>query len=427
MNILVIGTGGREHTLVWKISRSPKADKIYCPGGNAGISKLADVSPVDSGENFQGLIDFAREKEIGLTVVGPEAPLAEGIVDAFEKAGLKIFGPSREGARIESSKYFAKEIMLSSKVLTGSAQTFTDSAEAIKFLGTTNFPVVVKADGLAAGKGVIIVQNRDEAEESIRDILDNKKFGGAGSRILIEEFLTGEEASLLAFTDGETVLSMVSAQDHKPVGEGDAGPNTGGMGAYSPAPVVTDELYRKCVDEILKPTVEELKKRGIKYKGVLYAGLMITEAGPKILEFNCRFGDPETQALLPRLKTDLVDVMEAVAEERLSEIELEWNPDPAVCVVMASGGYPGKYEKGKTIEGIKNAEEKAGCIVFHAGTRFEEDRIVTSGGRVLGVTALGKNLPEAIDKAYSGVKEIRFDDMYYRKDIAQKALKRMKS
>jgi len=424
MKVLVTGTGGREHTLVWKIARSPRVKKIYCPGGNAGIAKLAEVTPVDPGENFSGLIEFCRREEIDLTVVGPEAPLAEGIVDAFQQSGLRIFGPSKEAARIEASKYFAKEIMLTASVPTGFAQVFSSSEDAIRYLDSRSFPIVIKADGLAAGKGVIVASSGEEAEKAIHSLVNDRKLGAAGDRILIEEFLAGEEASLLAFTDGETILPMDSAQDHKPIGEGDTGPNTGGMGAYSPAPVVTPEIFQRCASEIFQPTLEELKRRGILYRGVLYAGLMITELGPRVLEFNCRFGDPETQALLPRLKTDLVDIMEATIDGRLSEITLSWKPDPAVCVIMSSGGYPGKYEKGKEIHGLERIPPLPDRMVFHAGTRLEGDKIVTNGGRVLGVTALAPTLPEAIEKTYSIVNMIEFENMYFRKDIGQKALER---
>ncbi|MBN1902812.1 phosphoribosylamine--glycine ligase [Candidatus Sumerlaeota bacterium] len=423
MKVLVTGNGGREHALVWKISKSPKVENIFCPGGNAGISELADTTPVNEGEDFSGLIDYAIKQGIDLTVVGPEAPLASGIVDAFQNAGLRIFGPDKKAAMIESSKFFAKEVMISASVPTGSAQVFSKSSEAIKYLDTRNFPIVIKADGLAAGKGVILTSSRKEAESAIGDIMDKKTLGDAGCRILIEEFLSGEEASLLAFTDGKTILPMDSAQDHKPIGDGDTGPNTGGMGAYSPAPVVTPEIFEICVEKIFKPTLSELGKRGILYKGVLYAGLMIDEKVPRVLEFNCRFGDPETQALLPRLKNDLVEIMEAIIDGRLREIELVWNPKPAVCVVLASGGYPGSYEKGKVITGLETITQSDDQIVFHAGTSRKNGAVVTSGGRVLGVTSLADSLPQAIDNAYATVAKIHFDKMYFRKDIALKALK----
>lgn len=426
MKVLVLGNGGREHTLVWKIAQSPKVEKIFCPGGNAGIANLADTTPVDEGESFSGLIAFALKEGIDLTVVGPEAPLAAGIVDAFHKADLRIFGPDSRAARIESSKFFAKEIMLSARVPTGSAQVFSNSSDAIEYLDTRNFPVVIKADGLAAGKGVIVASSKQEAESIIHNLMDEKTLGEAGNRILIEEFLSGEEASLLAFTDGETILPMDSAQDHKPIGDGDTGPNTGGMGAYSPAPVVTPEIFDLCVEKIFKPTMAELRKRDIIYKGVLYAGLMINERGLRVLEFNCRFGDPETQVLLPRLDNDLVDIMEAVIDGRLDKIDLRWNPKSAVCVVLASGGYPGSYEKGKVITGLENIPANNDRIIFHAGTRIKDELTLTSGGRVLGVTGLADSLPQAIDKAYSLIGKIHFDKMYFRKDIGLKALKRMK-
>ena len=426
LRVLVIGTGGREHTLVWKIARSPRVERIYCPGGNAGIATLADTTPVDEGENFSGLVDFAHSEGIGLTVVGPEAPLARGIVDIFQEAGLRIFGPDKKAARIESSKSFCKELILSASVPTGSAQVFSSIADAMKYLNSQTFPLVIKADGLAAGKGVVITRNRTDAEKTINAFMNDEIPGKAGSRILIEEYLEGEEASLLAFTDGETILLMDSAQDHKPIYDGDTGPNTGGMGAYSPAPVITPEIRTQCLNEIFIPTITELKKRGIIYKGVLYAGLMITQTGPKVLEFNCRFGDPETQALLPRLKNDLVDVMDAVIDGRLEDVELQWRPESAVCIVMASQGYPDKYEKGKVITGLEQIPTTQDAIVFHAGTKCDGAEILTNGGRVLGVTALAETLPNAIDKAYRLVSQIDFENKYYRTDIGQKALKRMK-
>ena len=426
IRVLVIGTGGREHTLVWKIAQSPRVERIYCPGGNAGIATLADTTPVDEGENFSGLVEFARREGIGLTVVGPEMPLANGIVDTFQETGLRIFGPNKEAARIESSKSFCKELILPASVPTGSAHVFSSIADAMNSLDSQTFPLVIKADGLAAGKGVVVTRNRTDAEKTIYAFMNDEILGKAGSRILIEEYLEGEEASLLAFTDGETILLMDSAQDHKPIYDGDTGPNTGGMGAYSPAPVITPEIRMQCLNEIFVPTITELKKRGIIYRGVLYAGLMITQTGPKVLEFNCRFGDPETQALLPRLKNDIVDVMDAVIDGRLADVELQWRPESAVCIVMASKGYPDKYEKGKVITGLEKIPSMPDAIVFHAGTKRNGAEILTNGGRVLGVTALDKTLPDAIDRAYGLVSQIDFENKYYRTDIGQKALKRMK-
>jgi len=358
--------------------------------------------------------------------VGPEMPLANGIVDTFQETGLRIFGPNKEAARIESSKSFCKELILSASVPTGSAHVFSSIADAMNSLDSQTFPLVIKADGLAAGKGVVVTRNRTDAEKTIYAFMNDEILGKAGSRILIEEYLEGEEASLLAFTDGETILLMDSAQDHKPIYDGDTGPNTGGMGAYSPAPVITPEIRMQCLNEIFVPTITELKKRGIIYRGVLYAGLMITQTGPKVLEFNCRFGDPETQALLPRLKNDIVDVMDAVIDGRLADVELQWRPESAVCIVMASKGYPDKYEKGKVITGLEKIPSMPDAIVFHAGTKRNGAEILTNGGRVLGVTALDKTLPDAIDRAYGLVSQIDFENKYYRTDIGQKALKRMK-
>lgn len=423
MKILVIGTGGREHALVWKISQSDRVEKIFCPGGNAGIAKLADTTPVDPGENFSGYIELAKNENIELTIVGPEAPLAAGIVDAFQEAGLRIFGPNRDAARIESSKCFAKEIMLEAGVPTGSSQVFHNSSDALAYLENQSIPIVIKADGLAAGKGVIVAHTMQEAGEAVRALLDDKKLGNAGDKVIIEEFLEGEEASLLAFTDGKTVTPMESSQDHKAIGEGDTGPNTGGMGAYSPAPVLDAAMQKRCLEDIMQPVINALNKRGIQYKGVLYAGLMISPKGPRVLEFNCRFGDPEIQAIIPRMENDLIEIIDKVIDERLSEVKLRWKSKPAVCVVLASEGYPVKYEKGKVIEGLDQVKEEQ--IIFHAGTKLTNGNTITNGGRVLGVTALGDNLENAIEKAYKMVDQIGFDGKYFRRDIGQKALKRM--
>jgi phosphoribosylamine---glycine ligase len=426
MKILVIGSGGREHAIAWKLAQSPRAEKVYCAPGNPGMARLpkTECVPVKVGGDFSEVRAWAKANGIGLTFVGPEVPLADGIVDAFEADGLRIFGPSKAAAQIEASKAFSKAFMLATGIPTGGMRTFTESAPATAYLRTLPPPYVVKTSGLAAGKGAIIAPTLAEAEEAVRDCLDKKVFGEAGSHILIEEYLDGdEEASMLAFTDGVTVLPMPSAQDHKRIGEGDTGPNTGGMGAYSPAPVVTAQLEKEILDTILQPAVDGLRKRGTPYKGVLYAGIMICRDGrPRVIEYNCRFGDPETQVLLMRLDTDLLDIAEAVVDSRLHEIALKWKPDPAVCVVMASAGYPGDYEKGKEITGLDAVKEDAATMVFHAGTATRDGRIVTSGGRVLGITTSAPTLQEAIDRAYATCGRIHFDGAYLRRDIAKKAL-----
>lgn len=426
MRVLVIGGGGREHTLVWKLRQSPKVEKIFCAPGNGGIARIAECVPIKPSE-FDELIAFAKENDVGLTVVGPEDPLCAGIVDRFEDAGLRVFGPCGKAAMLEGNKLFAKEIMVKYNIPTAAYEEFDRTAEAIEYLRGVDAPIVVKAYGNALGKGVCVCRTIEHAEAFVKKCLDERAFGDAGSRVIIEECLVGEEASLLAFTDGETVLPMDSAQDHKPVYDNDEGPNTGGMGAYSPAPVVTAEVYQEIYRNVLKPVVEGLKSEGIKYKGVVYAGVMITGEGPKVLEFNARFGDPENQALLPRLENDLVDVMEAVIDERLDSVELRWKPESAVCVVMASGGYPGPYEKGKVINGLEEAEAVPGTVVFHAGTKGDEGRIVTSGGRVLGVTSTGESLESAIGSVYKAAGMINFDGAHYRTDIGAKALRRLEA
>jgi len=422
MKVLVVGSGGREHTLVWKIAQSPKVSKIYCAPGNAGISQKAECVPIKA-ENISELIRFAEENEIDLTVVGPEAPLTKGIVDEFEKRNLRIFGPSKNASQLEGSKVFAKEIMLEAGVPTGKCEIFEDPDKATQYIESQPVPIVVKADGLAAGKGVIVAKTKQEALEAVELIMVKRTFGKAGDRIIVEECLVGEEASILAFCDGENFIPMVSSQDHKAIYDGDKGPNTGGMGAYSPAPVVNEDMMKTVSSQVFQPIINKMKQKGIPYKGILYAGLMITESGLQVLEFNVRFGDPETQVILPRLKTDLIDIMESSIDEKLNKTSIEWIDKTAVCVVMASGGYPGSYKKGKKITGIKQAEELQDVIVFHAGTSLEDEDILTSGGRVLGITGLGANIEQAIDKAYKAVGEIHFDKMYFRKDIADKALK----
>lgn len=422
MKVLVIGSGGREHTLVWKIAQSSRVSKIYCAPGNAGISQKAECVPIKA-ENISEFIRFAQENEIDLTVIGPEAPLAKGIVDEFEKRNLWVFGPSKDASQLEGSKVFAKGIMLEAGVPTGKCEVFEDSDKAAEYIKSQPVPIVVKADGLAAGKGVIVAKTKEEALEAIELIMVKRAFGKAGDRIIIEECLIGEEASILAFCDGENFIPMVSSQDHKAIYDGDKGPNTGGMGAYSPAPVINEHMMETISLRVFQPIINKMKQKGIPYKGVLYAGIMMTEHGPKVLEFNVRFGDPETQVILPRLKTDLIDIMESCIDGKLNEANIEWRNEAAVCVVIASGGYPGPYKKGEIITGIKQAEELQDVIVFHAGTSLEGKNILTSGGRVLGVTALGANIEQAIDKAYKAVGEIHFNKMYFRKDIADKALK----
>lgn len=423
MRILVVGSGGREHTLVWKIARSPLARKIFCAPGNGGIQEFAECVNI-SASNIAGLANFAEREKIDMTVVGPEAPLAEGIADEFLRRGLRVFGPARAAAQVEASKVFAKEAMVRYGIPTADFLVFDDADKALRHIQTRPAPMVVKADGLAAGKGVVVCRTREDAEDALRRIMIEKEFGDSGEKLIIEDCLVGEEASMLAFTDGETVLPMDSAQDHKPVFDNDEGPNTGGMGAYSPAPVVTPEVYRRVHGDILTPMIRGLASEGIEYKGVLYAGLMLTGQGPKVLEFNVRFGDPESQALLPRLENDLVEVMGAIADGRLSDLELKWKPKAAVCVVMASGGYPGHYEKGKIITGLSSVDENA-VVIFHAGTKKVEDgHIVTDGGRVLGVTGLGDTIATAIETTYAAVEKIHFDGAHYRKDIGAKALRR---
>ena len=419
MKVLVVGSGGREHALVWKISQSPMVDKIYCAPGNAGIGEMAECVAIKA-EDLDGLLEFAVQNEIGLTVVGPEVPLTMGIVDKFQEKGLKIFGPSGRAAEIEGSKTFAKDLMAKYGIPTAKYGAFTDAAEAKAFLAEVGLPCVVKADGLAAGKGVLICETKEEAETAVEDILVDNKFGNAGSRVVVEEFLPGQEVSMLAFSDGKTIVPMVSSQDHKRIWDGDKGLNTGGMGAYSPAPIYTADIHEIVVPQVLEATIKAMEQEGRPFAGILYAGLMLTADGPKVLEFNARFGDPETQAVLPRLKSDLVEIFLAIIDGRLAEMNIEWHEEAAVCVVMASGGYPESSDKGRVITGLKEAEE-AGAIVFHAGTKETDGNIVTNGGRVLGISALGKDIAEAIDNAYKGVKQITFENMQYRTDIGKKA------
>jgi phosphoribosylamine--glycine ligase len=419
MKVLVIGGGGREHALVWKLARDSRRPQLFCAPGNAGTAGLATNVPIPS-EDVPGLLAWARAHQPDLTIVGPEAPLCAGIVDAFAGAGLRAFGPCQAAARLEGSKLFAKEIMLAAGVPTAHSQSFTDANQAIAALAAFTLPVVIKADGLAAGKGVVIAATRDEAAVAIRSMLVDAVFGPAGASVLIEEFLDGEEASILALVDGERVVMLPASQDHKRVNDHDQGPNTGGMGAYSPAPVVTPALLPLIRDRILLPTLAELRRRGIVYKGILYAGLMIGRQGPRVLEFNCRFGDPETEAVLPRLAGDLIPALEACIDGTLDESLVRILPAACATVVMASGGYPGAYAKGVPIHGLDAAAAVPDAVVFHAGTSQANRQVVTAGGRVLAVTATGADLRAAVTRAYDAVRCIRFDGAHYRGDIAQR-------
>jgi len=422
MKILVIGSGGREHTLVWKLSQSQRVSELYCAPGNAGISQFAECVPIQV-DDIVGLKRFAETYQIDLTVVGPELPLTLGIADEFRRAKLRIFGPTRNAARIESSKSFSKELMMRCKIPTANAQTFDKLDQALHYIESHPAPMVVKADGLAQGKGVIVAPTREEAKVAVTAMLGARQFGEAGARVVIEDFVEGEELTVMAFADGRTVVPMVAAQDHKRIGEGDTGPNTGGMGAYTPTPLITDNLRLRVLRDVLYPVVEGLSRMGSPFYGVLYAGLMITPDGdPYVLEFNARFGDPETQVVLPLLKTDLVDVLEAVAEHRLDQVHVEWNQQAAVCVVLTSEGYPGSYKKGIPITGLSDTGGERSVVIFHAGTGKVGEDFVTDGGRVLGVTGLGEDLRTARTHAYDAINSISFDGCYYRRDIAQRAI-----
>lgn len=423
MRILVVGQGGREHALVWKLKQSPRVEKIFCAPGNAGTA--ADAVNVDiAATDIPGLLKFAKNERIDLTVVGPEAPLVAGITDDFLKAGLRVFGPTKKAAELEGSKTFSKELMRRAAVPTADFRVFTNAAEALSYLEEREVErVVVKADGLASGKGVVVCSTRAEAEQAIKRMLIHKEFGAAGERIVIEDRLEGQEASLLALVDGHTIIPLEAAQDHKAAHDGDTGPNTGGMGAYSPTPIITSELVDQVIEKILIPTVHELRKENRSFRGCLYAGLMLTNQGPKVLEYNVRFGDPETQAVLMRLKSDLATVLYAAADGKLSDCEpLDWDARPAVTVVMAAQGYPGDYPRGDVIRGLNEAAEVPDAKVFHAGTQLKDGQVVTNGGRVLGVTALGDDLSQAKLRAYQAVKCIRWDGAWCRKDISDKAL-----
>jgi len=418
MRVLVIGSGGREHALAWKIAQSPLVKKVFCAPGNAGTANVAENIDIPS-DNVDALLQFATVTGIGLTVVGPEQPLVKGLVDSFEESGLRVFGPSQRAAEIEGSKVFCKDLMKKYGIPTARYESF-DSPDQVKLFTKEDEPVVVKASGLAAGKGVILCSNAEEARSAVQSIMQEKAFGNAGDQVVVEEFLTGQEVSLLAFTDGKTVLPLDSAQDHKAAFDGDKGPNTGGMGAYSPALVFTEELKQQVIDEIMIPTVRAMAKEGRYYRGILYAGLMLTESGPKVLEFNARFGDPETQPIMMRIKNDIVPIFEACIDGTLAKQSLQWRQEPTICVVMAAKGYPSSYEKGKEISGL-NSDENRQVVVFHAGTKLENGKVLTNGGRVLGVTALGSDINQAIKNAYSAVDKIKWDGIHYRKDIGNKA------
>jgi len=422
MKVLVIGSGGREHALVWKLRQSPRISRLYCAPGNAGIAELAELVDI-AADDVNRIVRFAQSEQIDLTVPGPELPLTLGIIDELERHGLPGFGPTKTAAQLEGSKAFAKDVMRREHVPTGFYSSFTDADDAVRYIQEVGAPIVVKADGLAAGKGVMVCASVNEAEEAVNEIMRSRIFGDAGSRVVVEECLQGEEVSFMALTDGTTVLPLASSQDHKRVGDGDTGPNTGGMGAYSPAPVLTEAMHERIMAEIMRPVVRGLAEKGIAYRGVLYAGLMITADGPKVLEFNVRFGDPECQALMMRLRTDLLDLMCAVATgQGLAGRQVEWDPRASACVVLAAEGYPGRYERGKEIEGLEQLRDWKNGMVFHAGTERQDGRLVTNGGRVLGVTALGNGIADAVKEAYNATSKIRWQGMLYRRDIGRRAM-----
>lgn len=432
MKILIVGSGGREHAIAWKLSRNPKVEEIYCAPGNAGIAEIAQCLPVKA-EDIDGICTIAREKKVDLTVIGPEVPLAMGIVDSLENIGVRAFGPDKNCAQLEASKAFTKQFLDKHNIPTAGYKEFNDKETLLESVGMYGYPMVLKADGLAAGKGVVIAETKDEAEKAIEEMMGDRVFGTAGDKVVVEEYLQGVEASVLCFVDEHTIIPMASAQDYKRIYDGDKGPNTGGMGTYSPSLLFTPELEEQINKEILLPTLKGFQQDGLKFKGVLFVGIMLTKDGPKVIEFNNRFGDPETQSILTRLSTDLLDIFEAVVDNRLSEMTIEWRPERAVTVVLASGGYPGEYDKGIEIKGLENFtkdpnnHEKAeeDIIIFHAGTKFydgygvddSEKVIVTNGGRVLNVTALGETHEEAREKAFAAIKKIHFEGMQYRNDI----------
>ncbi len=419
MKVLIVGGGGREHAIAWKVAQSPKVEKLYCAPGNAGIARTAEC--VDIGVmDFDALTTFAKEKEIDLTIIGPDDPLAAGAVDAFEAAGLKVFGPRKRAAILESSKAFSKDLMKKYNIPTAAYETFDSPRKALAYVETADMPIVLKADGLALGKGVLICNTREEAKEGVRTLMMDKQFGSAGDRIVVEEFMTGREVSVLSFVDGKTVKVMTSAQDHKRAGDGDTGLNTGGMGTFSPSPFYTREVDEFCRKNIFQPAVDAMRAEGREFKGIIFFGLMLTPKGPRVLEFNARFGDPETQVVLPRMKNDIVDVFEACIDGTLDKVDLEFEDNAAVCVVLASKGYPERYDKGLPISGLDNFKDRDGYYVFHAGSKVNtKGQLVTNGGRVLGVTALGEDLKTARTNAYKATEWIHFDNKYMRHDIGK--------
>ncbi|HBF1476345.1 TPA: phosphoribosylamine--glycine ligase [Clostridioides difficile] len=416
MKILVVGGGGREHAICWKLSKEKNVEKIYCAPGNAGIANVAEC--VNIGDtNIEELLKFAKENEIGLTIVGPEVPLVMGIVDEFEKEGLRVFGPNKKCAQLEGSKAFSKEFMIKHNIPTAKYKEYTNLEEAISEIDSFGYPVVIKADGLAAGKGVVIPENREDAIATLKEMMSDKKFGAAGDKIVIEEFLKGIETSILAFVDNDTIVPMASAKDHKKVNNYEQGPNTGGMGTFSPSEIYTEELANKVKETVLEKTLEGFKKDGLNFKGILFVGLMITEDGEKVLEYNVRFGDPETQSVLFRLETDLHEIMEAILDNKLKDIEIKYSDDEAVCVMLTSGGYPDSYEKGKIITGLENLDDD--IVVFHSGTKMFDGNLVTNGGRVIGITAKSTRVKDAAEKVYENIKKINFEGMHYRTDIGR--------
>ena len=418
MKVLIVGSGGREHAIAWSVAKSPKVDKIYCAPGNAGIAEFAECVNIKAME-FDKLVAFAKENAIDLTIIGMDDPLVGGVVDAFESEGLRVFGPRKNAAIIEGSKAFSKDLMKKYKIPTAAYENFTDPDEAIKYLETAKMPIVLKADGLALGKGVLICNTLEEAKEGVKTLMLDKQFGDAGNEIVIEEFMTGREVSVLAFCDGKTIKCMTSAQDHKRAKDGDQGLNTGGMGTFSPSPFYNDEVEAFCEKYVYQSTIDAMASEGRPFTGILFTGLMITEDGPKVLEYNARFGDPEAQVVLPRMKNDIIDVMEACIDGKLSDVELEFEDNAAVCVVLASDGYPEKYDKGFEIKGLDTFKDKDGYYVFHAGTKFDGDKIVTNGGRVLGVVAKGEDLKAARANAYKATDWIDFANKYKRNDIGK--------
>ena len=420
MKVLVVGSGGREHAVIRKLAENPEIDRVFCAPGNGGISVQAQLVEIKATE-VEGMVAFAKKEGIDFVVVTPDDPLALGMADAMEEAGIPAFGPSKKAAQIEGSKVFAKNLMKKYGIPTAKYEVFDDPSKVIAYIERENqFPAVIKADGLALGKGVVIARNLAEAKEAVHSIMEDKIFGKSGNQVVVEEFLTGKEVSVLAFTDSHTISPMISSMDHKRVYDNDEGPNTGGMGTIAPSPYYTPEVAKRCMEEIFLPTMEAMKKEGRPFKGCLYFGLILTERGPKVIEYNCRFGDPETQVVLPLLKTDLFTIMRAVRDERLGEVDIQWSTGAAACVVLASGGYPKKYETGLPIEGLDENGGHPGVIVYHAGTKKQDGRFLTAGGRVLGVTGLGETLPQALEKAYGAVREITFKNAHYRTDIGKK-------